>query len=113
MGHPSRVISSDISIASSVRATSHSFLFLLPFLRSDKLAAILVQCAYELKQEAEESLFVQHYATQGNIPFPVALIWCVVTCLGRWVAILLEISMHFTNLSYSRLPTSSPGFKSA
>ena len=43
--------------------------------RYDKLAAILLQCAYELKRESDEVLFVQHYARQGSIPFPVALIW--------------------------------------
>ena len=90
-GHPSNRVISFHNEHCKPRADYLSQFYFSPcllLLRSDKLAAILVQCAYELKQEAEESLFVQHYAIQGSIPFPVALIWCVIICLfgGRRLA---------------------------
>ena len=47
----------------------------------DRLAVVLLQCAYEMKQDdgsKEEEFFCRYYLHRGTMPFPIAIMWYVV-----------------------------------
>ena len=48
--------------------------------RVDKLAAVALQCGFELRREDEAAAVGRYYASVGasgggGVPFPVAMIW--------------------------------------